>query len=234
MEKEKKETAEQKLLKIIENPRDSAPPASNADQDTAEKVAAAVKGPAISSLALPPFLNPILDLFKGKIPAGFSLGLKEINIFLGVGSAIVMIFFIGNVLSGIELLKNKDSFTVTFEAKNGKEIVTFAPTLKQISEYLDNINKRNIFQPFEKKAVEKATALPAEANNIAAMAKDLKLVGISWLDSPASASAMIEDTQTGITYFLKPGETIKEMTIKTIYADRVILSYQGEEAIIKL
>ena len=49
--------------------------------------------------------------------------------------------------------------------------------------------------------------------------KDLKLVGISWLDSAESASAMIENTQSGVTYFLKSGEQINSVTVKQIFAD---------------
>ena len=57
---------------------------------------------------------------------------------------------------------------------------------------------------------------------------------MAWLDLPESASIMIEDSQTKTTYFLKTGEKLEDVTIKTIYTDRVVFSYENEETTIKL
>jgi type II secretory pathway component PulC len=52
-------------------------------------------------------------------------------------------------------------------------------------------------------------------------------VGIAWSNDP---DAMIEDTKTHRTFFLKKGQTIdEEIKVQAIFKDRVVLSYKGEE-----
>ena len=73
-----------------------------------------------------------------------------------------------------------------------------------------------------------------ENQKIHDLASKLKLVGISWLDSAETASIMMEDTESGITYFVGQGEKVKELTVKKIYTDRVVLTYEDQEVTIKL
>ena len=61
-----------------------------------------------------------------------------------------------------------------------------------------------------------------------------KLVGISWLDLPETASVMIEDMQKNKTFFLKQGEQLEGVTVKAIYTDRAVFSHENEETTIKL
>ena len=230
---EKKETAEQKLLKIIETqggaPQASAPLAKS--EQVASQVASAVKSSGLPPISLDSILGPLLSVFKGSA-SGVSLGMREINnVLLGI-VVILAGLFVLNIFSGTRLLKTKVVFKV--DAQGIKFSDNLTPQVKVISNYLDNIGKRNIFQPYEKKAVQVSDDTGMDAKHIVTMAKNLKLVGISWLDSPDTASAMIEDTQSGSTYFLKVGEKINDVTIKNIYADRVILTFEGEDAVIKL
>ena len=57
-------------------------------------------------------------------------------------------------------------------------------------------------------------------------AKTLKLVGVSWGETPL---AMIEDTAKRETSFLKAGQFINEIRVKAILKDRAILSYEDAE-----
>jgi hypothetical protein len=61
-----------------------------------------------------------------------------------------------------------------------------------------------------------------------------KLVGIAWLDLPETACIMIEDTRKNETLFLKQGEQLEGVTVKTIYTDRAVFSHENEETTIKL
>ena len=61
-----------------------------------------------------------------------------------------------------------------------------------------------------------------------------KLVGVAWLDVPESATVMLEDTGKHETHFLKEGDKIEDVKVKTIYTDRVVFSYANEEITIKL
>ena len=51
---------------------------------------------------------------------------------------------------------------------------------------------------------------------------------------PETASIMIENIETKKTYFFKTGEQLEGVTVKTIYTDRVVFSYENEETTIKL
>ena len=99
--------------------------------------------------------------------------------------------------------------------------------MKDLAYYLDQVNLRNMFRPYEGK--EKVGE-----QGLAQKMSKYKLVGIAWLDLPETASVMIEDTQSGMTYFLKEGEKLDDVTIKTIYTDRMVLTYENEEITIKL
>jgi type II secretory pathway component PulC len=106
-----------------------------------------------------------------------------------------------------------------------------------LAEYASVVSERNIFHPFEKKVIEeKAAAEEVVVPNQKIKSKmvDFKIVGISWLDTPQSATVMIEDTKTQITHFLRAGENLQGVQVKTIYADRVILSYEGETLAVNL
>jgi hypothetical protein len=96
--------------------------------------------------------------------------------------------------------------------------------------YLNSFANRNIFKPYDISLGKVTVAQP----NLAKRLSKYKLVGVAWFDLPESASIMIEDVQAKITFILKTGEKLEDVTIKTIYTDRVVLSYENEETTIKL
>ncbi len=104
------------------------------------------------------------------------------------------------------------------------------PSSNAAEYYLEQVTARNIFKPFEAQSTVKALV----NEGLAAKLSKFKLVGVAWLDLPETASVMIEDPQTKATYFLKVGEQLEGVTIKTIYTDRVVFSYENEEMTIKL
>ena len=232
-----KETAEQKLLKIIEAsqgqeaaPLKSTP--SSGSEGLAQEIAAAVKGPGIPSFSNT--FETLLGFFKPKSASGPALafGPREINRILSVSVILVLCAFSANVFSGIHLLSRKVAFSV--DTKTLPSEASFFPSVAAITDYLVNIKKRNIFQPYEKKEEEQVETTSLGSSRILGMIRKFKLVGISWLDSPESASAMIENVDSGATQFLKAGDKINDVTIKEIFADRVLLTYQGEELVLKL
>ncbi len=234
---EKKETAEQKLLKIIEN-TSGAGAAQGKESPTpkaVEDVAKSIKSIGLG-VSLPPFLSPLLEIFKGKSssvgPSVMAFGLREVNKILLISVFVMIALLSFNLTSGMKTLKLKEDFALDNAAAKG--IASSLAMPRQAAEYLINIRKRNIFQPFEKKESEAEIVETTGARRIGALTKNLKLVGISWLESPDTASAMIEDTQSGITHFLRVGDKINEVTVKTIYADRVILTYEDEEVAVRL
>ncbi len=224
-----KETAEQKLLKVIEvsgggdtpAPAPAGEIAPSAQSQEAQKTLESVKSVGVS---LPPFMQGIVTFIQG----GHGFGLREINKILPVCIALVTVFFVMDFRKGMEGSKKEIRFAVpktTAMLSDG-----ILPAFRNVSEYVTVINRRNIFHPLEKKLVEKKANTSSDKQHLVEKITDLKLVGISWLDSAESATAMIEDDKTSITHFLKVGDSVKGVRIHTIYADSVILSY-GQETI---
>jgi len=122
------------------------------------------------------------------------------------------------------------------EAGVKKELAALRP----LQDYLKEVEERDIFNPAPaprpKKPEPKAIPLqplkprpPPQSNALQVLrekVKTLKLVGISWGEDPV---AMIEDTTKKETTFLKAGQSINEIQVKTIFRDKVVLSYKDAE-----
>lgn len=101
--------------------------------------------------------------------------------------------------------------------------------LKSSAYYLERVRSRDIF-----KMGPPASAVVQQeedsSGKLAEMAKDLRLVGISWSDDP---DAMIEDVGKLKTYFVKRGQAIGELKVRAIFKDKVVLSYGSQEIDLK-
>jgi hypothetical protein len=166
--------------------------------------------------------SPSLKDFK------LSLSIFQINKILLVAIILCAIFLVFQLRSGIALLHKELDLSEGLKASTPPVEGNVLPQPKDVKYYTDSFGNRNIFRPYD-----------ISLGNISqpTLAKRLnkyKLVGVAWLDLPSSSTVMIEDTQTKMTYFLKNGEQLEGVTIKTIYTDRVVLSYENEETTIKL
>lgn len=92
---------------------------------------------------------------------------------------------------------------------------------KSVSTYLDDVRKRDIFRPVPRQAQPGAASA-----GLKELIKDLSLSGIFEGEYP---EVIIEDKPAKKSYFLKTGEDIKGIKVKTILKDRVILQYGDEE-----
>ncbi len=198
----KKETAEEKLLKIIE----------------ATKKA---KG-----------LTPAATAVSAKSSKStFTISFQQINLVLVAALLAGFVFLLNEVRSGNALLSQDVSISVDVAAQKDAGSVAI-PQMKNIAYYIDKISVRNIFQPFDKKAAE--LGAPSAQGGLQSKMSKYKLVGVAWLDVPESATVMIEDTGKRETYFLREGDKIEDVKVKTIFMDRVVFSYANEEITIKL
>ena len=199
-----KETAEQKLLKILE---------------------ATGQVPSSTPKA------------GGSFPAGkkspfklqFSIKMLNTLLILGIAGCLVVLGL--EFQSGSALLEGQVELTLDEQVPHRSFDVTI-PKAKDVSYYAQKISMRNIFRPYEKEQLDKVSGpvKPSLANKLS----NYKVVGIAWLDLPESISVMIEDTKSNLTYFLREGEKLDDVIVKTIYTDRVVLSYENEEITIKL
>ena len=100
--------------------------------------------------------------------------------------------------------------------------------LKSLSYYLEKSRERDIFRIGIKKSALDSSIIPkGPSQRIIEATQDLRLVGISWSSDP---DAMIEDTKTKRTYFLKKGQTMdREIKVQAIFKDKVVLSWGAEE-----
>jgi len=202
----KKETAEEKLLKIIEATK------------KAKSASSAVPAAAPMALAKP--------------ATRLSVSVQQINLLLMVGVLASLLFLGYEVKSGLALIGENVSISAdTKIAKDSQNLIV--PQVKGITYYLDKASARNIFKPYELQETGAVSVTSARAALEKKMAK-YKLVGIAWLDVPESATVMLEEAATHMTHFLKEGDKIEDVTVKTIYTDRVVFSYANEEIITKL
>lgn len=236
-----KETAEQKLLRLIEQGGGadgaSGQPASSSQPSLeAQQTLNAVQSVG-GAFALPGFLPQILSSFKMTFRSfsqgGF--GIREVNKILFVAVLVMAAVFSTGMIRGLQTAHQTIDFKQPQPVKVPAE--NLLPQFADIQRYISAVSLRNIFNPFEKKEV---AAQAVDSKPVAAAArvfertKALKLVGVSWLDTPETASAMVENTGSGVTYFLRAGEQVNGVTIEAIYADSVVLEFDGERMELKL
>jgi hypothetical protein len=196
----KKETAEQKLLKMIET-------SSSSTGDVPAKKQQ--KSGGFNFYALLRTLNQILML-------------------VSVGG---VVFCVNEVMAGMNYMSRAVDVSAGMSSNGASAKKDFGlPKTVPVDSYLSVVKKRNLFLPYE----EMVKVVDGEVvQKKSKLTDQLKLVGISWLDSVESASAMVEDTEKKMTYFLMKGDKVGDLTVKTIYADSVKFGYQGEEIMIK-
>ena len=121
-------------------------------------------------------------------------------------------------------------FDVSESSGRVASAVEGSSALKDVSYYSGVLLGRNIFKPVDKEAFG---ALGISELTVVDMAKNLKLAGLAWVPGVEDRDrfTMIEDTDAGVTYFLKKGGKISSFSVEDILDDSVILSYNknGEE-----
>lgn len=147
------------------------------------------------------------------------IDLKKVN------RALWVILILLVLLTAYYVLKRPNLSKVTgavldggYQARSAKPIETFKPP----AFYAEQARKRDVFHPV-------TSAIKGIAGSgLQALTKDLGLAGI-YQPVGKPSEAMIEDKAAKKTYFLKEGDEIKGMKVKSILKDRVILQYGEEE-----
>lgn len=159
----------------------------------------------------------------------FALSIFDLNKILLVAIIVCIVILVLQLRSGMALLGEPVNLSDDMKTISRQEDAAL-PRPKDVKYYIDSFGNRNIFKPYDISLGKATQAQP----NLAKRFSKYKLVGVAWLDLPESVSVMIENTQTKTTYFLKNGEQLEGVTVKTIYTDRVVFSYENEETTIKL
>ncbi len=220
-----------KLLEIIEEGGADSSSGNTQIKSSAVKAIASVK-----AFSLPDFIGGIKSSIE-KLKSGFTLAnfdVKKLNLVLlvvSVGMVFGAIFYFINYRNSV--VKNMDSLMVDFGKVSAKGLKM--PGLEQISpdegflaEILARVRNRDLFKPF----VKKETPVLGGGNTsekLTEAVKKLKLVGISYAGDSTNTYAMVENTSTNQTFFLRKGEMILDVKITDIKDDRVVFGYQDQE-----
>lgn len=242
-----KDTAESKLLKLIEE-TDAKDKAS--DPQAAASSAAAVSAQAsqvfnsvsavgVGAIAIPPFLQKILTIFSRSAQPSADSGLRLVNRVLVIFILALGFFFMKDFSRGVK--ESQSVVSAQVKQKSFDLEGEVLPSVEDVGNYVAVVSERNIFRPFEKKVEEAKALAPLENQQIKDKLENFKLVGISWFNTPDTATAMIEDKARAVTFFVKTGDdlskssdSLKGVSLEVIYADRVEFSYQGQKLMINL
>jgi len=174
------------------------------------------------------------DNFRKRFKGDYSelLSIKVLNNILIVVIVLLTVYFAGTVYNSIiNLTKMIGPKLAIQEAKEETAGAQNVSVLKNaMSYYLEKVRQRDIFKIGAQPAPQTKAVSKAPTPKIVEETQRLKLVGISWSKNP---DAMIEDTVALRTFFVKRGQTIGRVKIEGIFKDKVILSFEGEEAELK-
>lgn len=242
---EKQPTPEEQLLKLIESASDSPKESGTPEKPSASNEASAArsgKGVVKVAPSMPKvvsFFSYLKDGFQKSRPIGtvsadfsFPINVKWLNRVL-VAMVLAGTVYLISDFTFYQSPKNRVLQSVSTADALHPEEGAWKAQPRELSYYKDAVGRRNPFLPpgselsvqAEQGASPQGTPAPAQ-NKITEILAQWKLVGISWGAEPL---AMVEDTQTGRTYFLKNGQQVGEIKVQSITKQKMIISYQGEE-----
>ncbi len=223
---EKDPTAEQQLLKLIEGQDD--PKASSGSRKRGGSVAVR-KAPIFS-----------VDTLRGKVSftkdsvkyffvnfknRDMESNLKIVNTLLAIAISGVFVFLAIEMM--VKPQKFKDLPELISVSRKAKDQPVRIQKLRELTFYVNGIKERSLFQPKpEEVKVEEEIVRKAPIDE---KTENMKLVGISPDYAGGESYAMIEDTKSETTFFLKEGETISGLTVRKIRDDKIILTDGTEE-----
>lgn len=211
------ETPEQQLLNLIQKasggPAVAAAPAPTAPVKSVPKRAAAA--PARASVTG--------RVFQVRLEA---LRLSTLNLLLSGAIIVVGVYMVFSVMSSVRESRRALDVSGNPNSAISRAAQSSPFVLKDIAYYEERIGERDIFHIGGKISKSQKEVEIVKKAAITELTNNLRLVGISWSDTP---DAMIEDTAKSVTYFLRPGESMENgVRVKEITKDMVLLEYDKE------
>ena len=144
-----------------------------------------------------------------------------------VGIALLMVFYLA--FDGVSFFQLQQKSLIPGPSKALEKELAPAVGLRSLGYYLDPVTEKDLFGPVTEAKIrsartERIVSSPAQTY------EGLKLVGVSYEGIP---EALIEDTVTGKTYFVKDGAWIGDKKIEKIDRDKVILRHKNKEVELK-
>lgn len=234
---------EKQLLKLIEESGGSAaapaPPSGAAKPVYAKPAPAAVveakpKGPAAPpALSLGALQSRVLFAKEKNLAAfaksfGGPIDLKKINAGLLALAVVVGGYFLVTSVILATRVSVMPSFSFKVDTSSNVGISKHISNLKAFTYYMEKVHGRDIFKIGRMMTQSAAPVLDQAAIRAAqeAVLNKFRLVGISWSDDP---DAMVEETTSGTTHFMKRGQVLDGVKVQAIFKDKVVLNYNGVE-----
>ena len=232
---QRKPTPEEQLLKLIENPGSAS---AGSPAAASGKTALKTGKPAFK---LPDFKKAaaFLDYFsrrRGQTPrtgGGIKIKIGQVNRLLMALVAAAFIYLIVDVA----FFQPKPSDFLA-DVGTSEPVYPSGPVPRavgsELAAYQEPLTRRNPFlaagtntPPADAPASLPVSAVGAPTGQLASVIQGLKLVGISLGQEPL---AMIEETESGRTYFLKKGQEFKGVKVQNVTKEKVVLTHEGQEA----
>ncbi|MCK4859748.1 MAG: hypothetical protein KAS87_04215 [Candidatus Omnitrophica bacterium] len=181
------------------------------------------------------FLNSYIELaktitkffFKKKELLHFHFNFDSINKIIIFFSVFASLFLGLNFFLSKPCLEEFNPALYKIDADVKHSIVKTPCVLDSLSFYLKEIKKRDIFTSLKVVQKKQKAELQEKKEEITNLVKSFSLVGIFYQEGVAQA--MIKDKDINKTYFIKEKDKLKQLEVKTISADKVILEHGGEE-----
>ncbi|MSR77222.1 MAG: hypothetical protein EXS63_03200 [Candidatus Omnitrophica bacterium] len=232
-----KPTPEEQLLKLIENP--------GLDSKNPQKGKGTPKtGKRKFSLPGIPW-GKLFSVSRNQAPKRSSVAVEDANPFAyikGVNAFLIAGVLVCGIYLALDLSilkgdpkKFLSQVSLNDSAFSSREGDKGEKAQHDVKYYHDMMARRNPFMLMTGKLAEKEEAKPEvlsvsqpKSDKMAKIMQSIKLVGISWTNT--SPLAMIEQTESGKTYFLKRGQEINGLKVQNIEKEKVTVTYEGEEA----
>jgi type II secretory pathway component PulC len=200
-------TPEEKLLRIIESPKDAV---------HSLRPQRRLQAPDVKLL-----LKDLKAKYGDKLKS--LLTLKSANTILIGAGGLTTLFLVIDFCVGMPRLQMIMRLEDVAKKTDVGNLVI--EKLDPLAIYMQEITQRNVFALPEAPPplVVKKEEAKSELTNIVA---DFKVVGIIWSEAP---QAILEESKTGKTYLVNRGGKLKEARVKDILKDRVVLSYDNQE-----
>jgi hypothetical protein len=165
------------------------------------------------------FMRKGLGVFKDDKK---QLNIKAVNSVFFAIIVLITLYYINGITVSLRKIKNINLGNLVSVNDPSLAVSKETSLLKPFSYYLEVVQKRDIFRMGAKLPQDNSDVISSKA---AEAAQTLKLVGISWSESP---DAMIEDTKAGKTFFVKKGQSVNDLKVEAIYKEKVVLRYGAE------